>query len=141
MITQEERLRDLGALLYPLEVQEQEPRLFETPSDDLVKCQLVSRVRLFAIPWAVAHQAPLSMGFSRQESWRGLPCPPPWDLPGPGGIKPARLASPVLTGRFFTTEPRGDALCYMLCPTGYFGLQIAVCASKPSLPALPSHHC
>ena len=43
-----------------------------------------SRVCLFAIPWTVAHQAPLSMGFSRQEYWSGLPCPPPGDLPDPG---------------------------------------------------------
>ena len=35
-------------------------------------------------PWTVAHQAPLSMGFSRQEYWSGLPCPPPGDLPNPG---------------------------------------------------------
>ena len=46
--------------------------------------------------WTVAHQAPLSMGFSRQEYWSGLPCPPPGDLPDPG-IKPMSLAlSPVL---------------------------------------------
>ena len=48
-------------------------------------------VQLFATPWTVAHQAPLSMGFSRQEYWSGLPFPPPGDLPNPG-IKPA---SPV----------------------------------------------
>ena len=41
-----------------------------------------------ATPWTVAHQAPLSIGFSRQESWSGLPCPPPGDLPDPG-IEPA----------------------------------------------------
>ena len=46
--------------------------------------------------WTAAQQAPLSMGFSRQEHWRGLPCPPPGDLPDPG-IKPA---SPALAGRF-----------------------------------------
>ena len=39
--------------------------------------------QLFATPWTVAHQAPLSMGFSRQEFWSGLPCPPPGDLPNP----------------------------------------------------------
>ena len=44
-------------------------------------------VQLFATLWTVAHQAPLSMGFSRQEYWSGLPCPPPGDLPDPG-IKP-----------------------------------------------------
>ena len=46
--------------------------------------QSLSRVRLFATPWTVAHQAPLSTGFSRQEYWSGLPCPPPRDLPHPG---------------------------------------------------------
>ena len=43
-----------------------------------------SRVQLFATPWTVAHQGPLSMGFSRQEYWSGLPFPPPGDLPDPG---------------------------------------------------------
>ena len=51
--------------------------------------------------WTVAHQAPLSMGFSRQESWRGLPCPPPGYLPHPG-IEPKSLTSPALTDGFFT---------------------------------------
>ena len=54
-----------------------------------------SRVWLFATPWTVAHQAPLSMGFSRQEYWSGLPCPPPVDLSDPG-IEPASPASPSL---------------------------------------------
>ena len=62
-----------------------------------------SHVRLFAIPWTVAHQAPLSMGFSRQEYWSGLPFPPPGDLPDPG-IELASLLSPALAGRFFTTS-------------------------------------
>ena len=53
-------------------------------------------------PVDCSHQAPLSMGFSRQEYWCGLPCPPPGDLPDPG-IKPASLMSPALTGGFFTT--------------------------------------
>ena len=47
-------------------------------------------IQSFATPWVVAHQAPLSRGFSRQEYWNGLPCPPPGDLPGPG-IKPESL--------------------------------------------------
>ena len=51
-----------------------------------------------------ALQAPLSMRFSRQESWRGLPCPPPGDLPYPG-IKPRSVKCPALAGSFFTTEP------------------------------------
>ena len=49
-----------------------------------VKAKLLSRVRLFATPWTVAYQASLSMGFSRQEYWSGLPFPSPGDLPGPG---------------------------------------------------------
>ena len=52
-----------------------------------VKVKSLSRVRLFATPWTVAYQAPLSMGFSRQECWSGLPFPSPGDLPDPG-IKP-----------------------------------------------------
>ena len=56
---------------------------------------------LFAIPWTVACQAPLSMGFSRQEYWSGMPCPTPGHLPNPG-IEPASLMSPELSDRFFT---------------------------------------
>ena len=63
-----------------------------------------SHVQLFATPWTVACQAPLSKGFSRQEYWSGLSFPSPGDLPGPG-IKPESLASPALAGRFFTTVP------------------------------------
>ena len=51
----------------------------------------------------VAHQASLSMDFSRQEYWSGLSCPPPGDLPDPE-IEPASLKSPALGGRFFTTK-------------------------------------
>ena len=61
-----------------------------------------SHVWLCATRWTIAHQAPLSMGFSRQECWSGLPCPPPGDLPNPG-IKAMSLRSPGLAGRFFTT--------------------------------------
>ena len=58
--------------------------------------QLLSRVQLFATPWTVAHQAPLSMEFSRQRDWSGLPFPTPGDLPDPE-IKSMSLASPALT--------------------------------------------
>ena len=58
----------------------------------------------FVTLWTVAHWAPLSMGFSRQELWDGLPFPPPGDLPNPG-IKPVSAA---LAGRFFPTEPPGN---------------------------------
>ena len=49
-----------------------------------VKVKSLSRVQLFAIPWTVAYQAPLSMGFSRQEYWSGLPFPSPGEIPNPG---------------------------------------------------------
>ena len=55
-------------------------------------------------PWPVAFWTPLSLGFSRQEYWSGLPLPLPGDLPHPG-IEPMSLMSPALAGRFFTTEP------------------------------------
>ena len=56
-----------------------------------------------ATPWTVAHQAPLSMGFSRQEYWSWWTCPPPGDLPNPG-IEPAPLMFPAFAGRFFITS-------------------------------------
>ena len=65
-----------------------------------------SCVWLLATPWTVAHQAPLSMGFSQQEYWSGLLVPPPEGLPNPG-IKPTSSASPALAGGFFTTLPPG----------------------------------
>ena len=68
---------------------------------NLVLCCAVlsclSRVRLFATLWTVLHQTPLPLGFSRQEYWSGLSCPPPGDLPHPG-IKPTSLMSPALAG-------------------------------------------
>ena len=54
--------------------------------------KVFSRVQLFATPWTVAYQAPLSMGFSRQEYWNGLPFPSPGDVPNPG----IELGSPAL---------------------------------------------
>ena len=60
---------------------------------------------LFATLWTIAHQAPLSMGFPRQEFWSELPFPPPEDLRDPG-IKPV---SPELVGRFFTTRVTWEA--------------------------------
>ena len=67
-----------------------------------------SRVRLCEIPWTVACQAPLSMQFSRQEYWSGLPCPPAGDLPH-SGIKPKSLKSPPLAVGFFTTSATWEA--------------------------------
>ena len=87
---------------------------YETP---LQKCQhliiniqvsevkLLSRVQLFAAPWTVAHQAPLSMGFSRQEYWSSLPFPSPGDLPDPG-IEPR---SPALQTDALPSKPPGKS--------------------------------
>ena len=69
---------------------------------------LLSPVQLFVALWTVARQAPLSMGFPRQEYWSGLPFPPPGDLPDPG-IQPASLASPALAGGLFTTSTNWEA--------------------------------
>ena len=63
----------------------------------------VSHVRLYATLSTIAHQAPLSMGFSRQEYWSGQPFPFPGDIPNPE-IKPTSLTTPALAGRFFTTS-------------------------------------
>ena len=68
-----------------------------------------SCVCLFATPWTVARHAPLSMGFSRQEYWSGLPCPPPRDLPDPG-IEPISPASPTLQVDSLLIEPPGQPI-------------------------------
>ena len=67
--------------------------------------------RLFAIPWTVACQAPLSVGFSSQEYQSGLLFPSPGDLPDPG-IKPVSLVSLVFAGRFFTSGPPGMPMAF-----------------------------
>ena len=70
-------------------------------------CAVLSRfshVQLFATPRTIACQDPLSVGFSRQEYWSGLPCPPPGDLPDPG-IELMSLTTPTLADRFFTAKP------------------------------------
>ena len=72
-----------------------------------------SHVQLFATPWTIAHQAPLSMGFSRQEHWSGLPCAPPGDLPY-REVEPTSLASPELAGRFFTTSTTWEVTLWQL---------------------------
>ena len=75
-------------------------KILNAYNEYVLHCSVVS---LFVTPWTIACQAPLSMEFSRQEYWSGLPIPPPGYLPDLG-IKPV---SPALTGRFFTTEPPG----------------------------------
>ena len=66
-------------------------------------CAVLSHVQLFASAWTVAHQAPLSVGFPKQEYWSGLPFPTPVDFPNPG-MEPTSLVSPALVGGFFTTS-------------------------------------
>ena len=92
--------------------------IHETLEDvDLAPTCLVKslgRVRLFATPWTVAHQAPPSMEFSRQEYWSGLPFPSPGDLPDPG-IEPG---SPTLRADALPSEPPGNPpTCLILCKT------------------------
>ena len=69
-------------------------------------------IRLLVTLWTVAPQAPLSLGFSRQEYWSGLPFPSPGDLPDPG-IEPESLMFPALAGRFFTTSATLDSCSYL----------------------------
>ena len=89
-----------------------------------------SPVRLFVTPWTVARQALLFMGFSRQEYWSGLHCPPLRDLPNPG----IELVSPARVGGFFTTEPPLQfSSVAQSCPT--------LCdPMNRSTPGLPVHH-
>ena len=78
----------------------------------LCPCMLrqFNHVQLFVTPWTVAHQGPLSMGFSRQEDWSGLPFPSPGYLPNPG----IKHVSPPLAGRFFITSTTWEAhILYM----------------------------
>ena len=71
-----------------------------------------SHARLFVTPWPVARQAPLPMGFSRQEYWSGVPCPPSGDLPDLR-IEPMSLTSSALAGRFFTTGATWEVPFFM----------------------------
>ena len=86
-----------------------------------------------ATSWTVALQAPLSIGFSRQEYWSGLPFPTPGHLPDPG-IEPSSLVSPVLAGGFFTTEPpRSDSILGLVGHRVSVGLpQVAQWVKNPS---------
>ena len=82
--------------------------------------QSLSRVWLVTAPWTVAHQAPLSMEFSRQEHWSGLPFLTPGDLPDPG----IKSTSSALASGFLTTEPRGKPV--------EIGLEISVWPTENS---------
>ena len=76
--------------------------------EDMTYYHSFSCVQLFAMLWTVALQAPLSLGFSRQEYWNGLPCHPPGDLPNPG-TEHVSLTSSALAGGFFTTSATWEA--------------------------------
>ena len=89
----------------------------EMSHDRGAKVKSLSRVWLFATSWTVAHQAPLFMGFSRQEYWSGLPFPSLVDLPDPG-IKPR---SPALQADALTSEPPGQV------PKGYLTQPCLIC--------------
>ena len=92
-----------------------------------------SRVWLFVTLWTVAHQAPLSVGFPRQEYWSGLPCPPPGDLPDQA-IEPASLMSPALAGRFFTTSTIWHHTYMIIYPHQMMAmLGIAVCITMQKI--------
>ena len=73
----------------------------------------LSRVQLFVTQWTVACQAPLPMGFSRQEYWGGSPCPPPGDVPHPG-IETVSLMSPTLQAGSLPLAPPGKRTCKLL---------------------------
>ena len=85
----------------------------------MLHAQSLIRVQLFATPWTVAFQAPLSMEFSRQEYWSGLPFPNPEDLPDPG-IELTSPVSPASAGRFFNTGPPEKPISKSNKPKSYF---------------------
>ena len=93
--------------------------------------KLLSHVRLFVIQWTVAHQAPPSMGFSRQEYWSGLPFPSPGDLPNPG-IKPR---SSTLQADTLPSEPPGKP-GFLLCLLIKMILLLASRTFKPREPKI-----
>ena len=96
---------------------------------DLCMLSLFSCVWLFATPWTVACQAPLSMGFSRQEYWSELPFPLPGNLPRDR----TPVMSPALAGEFFSTSPTSASLVAQSCPT--------LCNPMDcSTPGFPVHH-
>ena len=94
---------------------------------------ILSCVQLFATPWTGAHQAPLSLGFSRQEHWSGLLFPPPGDLPNPE-IKSDSFASPALVDEYYTPSMIWEALTQL---DNYWVTVVAAAAkSLQSFPTL-----
>ena len=94
-----------------------------------------SGFRFCATPWTVARQAPLSMGFSRQEYWSGLPCPPPGDLPNPG----IKLSSPALQADSLLLSHQGSLTIYMqgfisgLSSASHLSMRVFLCQYRTIL--------
>ena len=86
----------------------------------------IEYVHAKSTPWTIASQAPLSMGFPRQEYWSGLPFPSSGDLPNQG-IKPE---SPALQGRFFTIEPPGNIQYMVVITISFIVSTFSSCSSK-----------
>ena len=131
-----EKLNGVGMHSFPWSSVNMSPSV-DHPLFIILLCVLshFSRVRLLATLWTVAHQAPLSLGFSRQEYWSGLPFPTPGDLLDPG-IESLSLMSPVLADGFFPTSATWEARIPYECP--YFRLINAhwastACQMLPSL--------
>ena len=82
-------------------------------SPGMLSAQLDGHVLLFSTPWTVAHQAPLSMRFPRQECWSRLPFPSPGDLSDPG-TEPMSLEAPALAGSFFPTASPGNPVGHVV---------------------------
>ena len=106
-----------------------------TTKEHKVKVKSLSRVRLFATPWTVANQAPLSMGFSRQEYWSGLPFPSPGNLPDPG-IEPR---SPAQQTGAVTSEPPGKPKKVQIIFINLISLQLRI-ITYISLPLKDCEH-
>ena len=87
-----------------------------------------SPVRLFGILWAIACQAPLSVGFPKQEYWSRLPFPPSGDLPNPG-IEPSSLISPTIAGEFFITSATWEASDLQVNTCCMKGCHLPFCSS------------
>ena len=92
-----------------------------------------SHVLLCETLWTVGHQAPLSTGFSRQEYWSGLPCPPPGDLPNPGIESPCLV--PHLTGSDFSFSPVS-----MILAVGLLYMVFIMLSNVPPMPFLESFY-
>ena len=104
-------------------------QIFDFWHDYIPVCMVsrFSHVRLFATPWTVACQAPLSVESSRQEYWSRLPCPPPGDLPN-WGIETLSPASPALQADSLPTKPPGKP-DYIPCKTKLLDKVFLICHS------------